>query len=790
MPIDVPGSDTYLKYLMTDHTLLSGTAPRDCGTPPLGCSLAITSSSATNTTVRGDDDGTVSFSYTGLTSGFVGTINLNGLTMVSGITATTGSYTFSGLTAGEYVIQITDSNECYDNVTLYILDGDFRTGDFFVFSPTGLTAVENPIIVRVGTAINNPVPAASTTTLTINNDLPDGYYIEFNITSPYEYVQKFYAKGYPNKTNYFLASKLKDKAGLEVGTNSHIEIATSLADALSNDILIPKIYYINNDDNVVTLQAKETGSKFNLDDENVLTYNASNTLVTTGITINQTQVGIDYCDGQITDNYSIGCEIMVNTDTTNQYPDVGQESDYNKIAELILPFSQDNVHKFDISSILKSQVITPKPNLTLTGSTLLPSVMQPYYCKLSEYYPLIANTNTVKKRYKTNTSTQWTINSSLDRYSANTMDEYLGDYLTNIDANFVITSQRLSFVWYHTISNYLINTGDTGTTNVMFSVWNLADNTMVKGWQTGTTFTGLTGSQFNMHISGMTDGKTYEFSKYFYFSIYSSGYDNTVVANRKTDVKFLTNSPNPKQIQRNSNEFLYFILPKNYSSALNVKGDLYFYDGTSETGQTFFTIATGVTNAGGCMIMNISYDKLGLANYEVTGSTNRKIKRAEIAVYQNDGVNGDQQYTEEKVYRFEIDEQPRKFGIVFQNALGMYDSFDMVGIVEESVKRDYDEYTVALEFANNGSLPQGFKNTATYNTKITKKIVCNTGWIDQNHFDWLMEILKSNDIYSTTTTNQNYLNLTEFSYKKSSLDDLYEAEFTFMQTIYENALTV
>ena len=116
---------------------------------------------------------------------------------------------------------------------------------------------------------------------------------------------------------------------------------------------------------------------------------------------------------------------------------------------------------------------------------------------------------------------------------------------------------------------------------------------------------------------------------------------------------------------------------------------MYFYDGSQVTGVTFFSISTGSTNAGGVMVMNLSYDKLGLSNYESSGSTNRKIKRVEVAIYAS---GGSIQYTEEKVYRFEIDEQPRKFGILFQNSLGMYDSFDFIGIVEETIDRQAQYY--------------------------------------------------------------------------------------------------
>jgi hypothetical protein len=120
----------------------------------------------------------------------------------------------------------------------------------------------------------------------------------------------------------------------------------------------------------------------------------------------------------------------------------------------------------------------------------------------------------------------------------------------------------------------------------------------------------------------------------------------------------------------------------------------------------------------------------------------------------------------------------------------MYDSFDFIGIVEETVLRESGTYTVPINFNPNGSMSSGQKHLATYDTKVTKKVICNTGWIDETHFDWLMELLKSNNIYSTSTTYSNYLNLTDWTYKKSSLDDLFDCEFSFEWTVWGNNTSI
>ena len=781
MPERDRGSTSVIVDRWFNFTLLPQQVIPFCEPPAPECELAIVDITTTAASERGTADGSIAIQISGITTGETVTYYINGVAYITGTTATT--HTVTGLTSGVYQVYILDTAGCFVTEDAVILDGEFRTGNFIVQSPTNLTAVENPIIIGVGTAINSSSPRRNITTLDVVGDLTDGFNIRINLTSPYLYSQTFYSKAYPNKTNFFLASVLNNSVGIPVGTNTHTEIATSLAESLQKDTLIPRVYFINNDGTTVTLEAKETGDRFDLTSSNMI---AS----ATGVTVTQTQAGRNFCDGQISDNYSISCEVMVNTNETNQYPELGDDIDYNRVAELILPFNPNNIHRFDISSILKNQVSTPMPDTTLTGSTLLPTIMQPFYCKLSELYPLVPNTNTIKKRYKTTVPVQWTINSSLDRYSPNIMDDYLGIISSNIDADF-----GLDMSWSTTgtveFTDYLFElTGNTGTTNVMFSIWNNTNTGVTYNWQTGDTFTGVTAGEYFAHISGTTDGIIHQYFKSFFINQFSNDYDDTRKRNVRTDVKFLTNSPSPKQIERQSNEFLYFILPKNYGKELKVKGDLYFYDGTEVTGQTFFTISTGTTNAGGCMIMNLSYDKLGLENYEVTGTTNRKIKRAELAVYQSDSVNGDWQYTEEKIYRFEIDEMPRKWGVLFQNGLGTFDSYDFVGVVEETVSRDADTYTIPLTFNINGSLASGFKSTATYNTRIIKRVTANTGWVNQVHFDWLMELIKSNNVFSTATANQNYVNLIEYSYKKSSLDDLFDVECVFEWTIFQNNITI
>ena len=198
------GGIEYYTVSRTNPTLSTQPSIPVCCLAPTGvtCTIAVDQVTVTDCTVRGDSTGSIEICITGGTG--ITTWKLNGETIVSGYGGQ--CYTYTGLTAGAYTVAITDTTGCTAQESYTVLDGEFRTGDFIVNAPTGLTAVENPIIIGVSTAINSASPKDNITTITVGSTVADGTSITFNLTSPYAYSQTFYSKAYPNKPNYFLAS--------------------------------------------------------------------------------------------------------------------------------------------------------------------------------------------------------------------------------------------------------------------------------------------------------------------------------------------------------------------------------------------------------------------------------------------------------------------------------------------------------------------------------------------------------------------------------------------------------
>ena len=210
-----------------------------------------------------------------------------------------------------------------------------------------------------------------------------------------------------------------------------------------------------------------------------------------------------------------------------------------------------------------------------------------------------------------------------------------------------------------------------------------------------------------------------------------------------TDVKFLTTQPKVKQVQRNSTEYLFFLLPKDYGKTLEVKADLFFYDGSSLLSETLYSITSLGTNFGGVFCVAAGYNELNLKSYEVVSGLNtKKIRRVDFAVWQTIGIDSIP-YTETLSYRYEIDEQPRKYGVAFLNKVGTWSIFDFSGEIINDIVHSNEKMEVSREISLLGSSPKGFQANTVYDTKVTKTIACNSGWVDEAHFNWLIELLSS-----------------------------------------------
>lgn len=283
--------------------------------------------------------------------------------------------------------------------------------------PAPLVAAENPIVLSLSTGSVGS-PQYSKMRLVCDGFDTDGLTLTFNLTEPAPYTKKFYARHFPNQDNFFFTNTIKDREGNVVASGlTFSQQAESLAECLQKDIFISRYYHINYTGGTkIYLVAKEASSRFNLSGKVSSTNGAELSPV-------NEVAGSDQYEGSTVQDYSLYVEIFHND--TYEFGDTLSISNFNRVSELVLPFSSDNTHIFDVSEICKAFVSTPRPDFELTGFTES-TYMKPFAFRYGEIYPVVPNESTKKRFEKGITDFKWVANASLDYEQANTLTGYTG----------------------------------------------------------------------------------------------------------------------------------------------------------------------------------------------------------------------------------------------------------------------------------------------------------------------------------------------------------------------------
>jgi hypothetical protein len=819
-------SDVSYSYELTTQSTLPS-----CGDTPPECDVSITSVTITPPSLLGASDGSLTVHFAG-TTGSSYTFRLNAGTPQS-------SPTFNSLSAGIYQVRI-DEGACFDQENVTIPNGPFATGAFTVTEPADIVATENPIIMNVSTGLRDATSLKSKINLTINSGIGNNYRIQFNLNSPISYSTTFSARDFPSKSNYFLSNKLTDQQGLFIKNNTTTEIASSLAQSLQNDIIIGRTYYVNNNSNVITLVAKEASSRFDLDTSNITRYSPSGSIVTTGITLTVLQSGTDYYDGDILENYNVYSEVYAPFDNI-EYGSTLTTDLFNHInSDIVLPYTKSNIMQFNFSDICKSFVSTPKPDFEFTGFTTLSTYMQPFFFKYGEIYPLITNTNTNKKGAKGSSKYVWVTNAALNYEESNDMTRYTGQttivsgdtiitnvpFLTNSPSIKHISKRQRELLYFILPKDY----GRRLEINGTIQFWDgttLPEQTFITIADTPVNFGGCFVANVSYDILGLPAIESFNNKKIKKLDIY-------VNSNNGTNAELLTNgdfistlSPWTNIPVFGSINFRYNALSggsaqfsgATYPSWLSQTVSLPFnqpyeltwvittrraadsnFVGRLMNGSTLVKTFTMIT---GMSFYNVFHTYSGVTYIPASATTINRIdfrftsdplappldmyinylslKAADISPYP---------YTQHKIFQFAYDEQPNRVGIAWMNKLGTYDTHDFIGNDQYSIERESKEYTLPRTFDSNGATSFGFKYNANYDTQVTKKINVNSGWINQQQFEWLIELLASNNVYIYSLPYDNYVQITGYKYNRGTKDTLYSLDLELTYTIADNNVTI
>lgn len=263
-----------------------------------------------------------------------------------------------------------------------------------ISSPAPLSAVGNPVIFNIET-LSSSGGTYSEGYIRVDETPTDGFYIRFQLDN-LNYDKTFYARDYPYPTDsYFYTDHIENSTGGTVITGITVnQVANSLYETLSSDPVLTQHYFITYDaGRRVYLKAKTQSNKYRLTGGRLSSSNGSIATI-----FNPEQGQSQFEGGDITE-YSLYAELI---SVEGEFGDNALSND-SKITELVLPFSQDNQHKFDFSNIIKSYLTTTRPDPDATGWSIDSNWIKPYSINYGEIYPLFSNA-TVKRKWSKGTS--------------------------------------------------------------------------------------------------------------------------------------------------------------------------------------------------------------------------------------------------------------------------------------------------------------------------------------------------------------------------------------------------
>jgi len=258
------------------------------------------------------------------------------------------------------------------------------------------------------------------------------------------------------------------------------------------------------------------------------------------------------------------------------------------------------------------------------------------------------------------------------------------------------------------------------------------------------------------------------------------------------DSKFLTNAPQNKIYHPDSNfDSLYFIHDNRLQTTPPYNGDATvtfsgvcnyeFYDGTNEDVTQLVQSFDNDNDAEGLFIANISSFFTGIDSNGIrTASSNKKVKKITFHIENNAG-----RLTEDRTFFLPFDLSRQGETVVWQNNLGCFDSFYFTGIKEDSISRQAESYINVLD----EKFESGFQVNKQYDIKVTNTVTLNSGWVNEDHFNWLKEILSSPKVYLTNEDRLFSYVVSGFDYSKNNQTNQYNMELQLTYTIENNAIS-
>ncbi len=275
-------------------------------------------------------------------------------------------------------------------------------------SPAVVTAGENPIVWTFHASALTGTSSFAELTFFFNNPpaVDDYVTITPDIISDYPIFQVT-CKDEPGSNQFYSSTTTP--------TKNEVECAMSCVAALNDNFSFRQRFYATQNDGLVIVRAKKTGSRYNMN------FFSPNEFITGDIALNYSHDAANSYVSQSKKDYSVWGDLFINS--SGYLGGTIDRTDSINISSTELTYLPDNNYTFDVSNVVKNYVTTPLP--TISSSTFFRTTddMVNFYILFGEKYDEFDNN--YKRRFVVGqTEVLWATNASLELTQVNDLTNY------------------------------------------------------------------------------------------------------------------------------------------------------------------------------------------------------------------------------------------------------------------------------------------------------------------------------------------------------------------------------
>ena len=253
--------------------------------------------------------------------------------------------------------------------------------------------------------------------------------------------------------------------------------------------------------------------------------------------------------------------------------------------------------------------------------------------------------------------------------------------------------------------------------------------------------------------------------------------------------KFMTSSPQEKDTNYDSQEFIHFYRKSNAIELGNFGLEVLYTFTDLSTTTVSYSLGS-YAGIDGTLSIDVSPNVLQLLNVEAANG--KLIDHYELKIYWTTNTTA-RFYSESRIYNVKRICNPNTNNIIFVNEFGVFETLNFTGEVIKTVDRsvEYLQRPIGINTANTGFNSISDEVTVAVNMNVNDKFTITSDLVSKEQYNWLSKIMSSSSLFIYDKSGSRYraIKVDSFNYQSNSLNETSSLSLSYSFSVNNNYIT-